>query len=230
MMHITYPGRKAGAGQSQQILAQIPKCRLFIEAFGGSAHISSLIVQTGCSVIVNEIDAQVIKKFKYSKLVPGAIVMNGSYQGLLRISKPGTVVFLDPPYLKETRRDKRDIYRYDWCLADHQEFLKAVTRKNLPNIIISHYPCQMYDQALKGWRKITYQTMTRGGPAIEALYMNYQQPVMLQCPGQIGRNFTDRQRIKRKVARLITRLKNEPENERAAILTAVVDHFQYITR
>ena len=58
--------------------------------------------------------------------------------------------------------------------------------------------------------------------------MNFKQPALLQHPEHVGEDFTDRQRIKRKIARLVAKLNREDEHERAAILTSVVKNFDYI--
>lgn len=70
--------------------------------------------------------------------------------------------------------------------------------------------------------------MTRTGVRKESLYMNFPQPVLLQCYNHVGDNFTDRQRIKRKVTRLAKRLEKEPEKERAAILSSIIEQFSYV--
>lgn len=224
----TYPGRKAAAGQWQKIISEIPKCKTFIEVMCGSAFISSIIAKTGCRIVINDIDRAVIDKHNYDA-GKKIIKMNNDYAVCVNAckSQPDPVFYFDPPYMKETRSYQGDIYNYEWNDKAHERFLNFVQRIKSP-VLISHYPCDLYDFTLKKWRKITYKAMTRAGIRDENLYMNFPQPVLLQCYKHIGENFIDRQRIKRKVENLIAKLKREPDQERAAILSAVIEKFNYV--
>lgn len=220
-----YPGKKAGDGQWQKILSEIPKCDKFIEAMCGSAYISSLVVQTGCSIVINDYDRSVIEGIA----IDGDIDVkkfNQDYTAIIRKYDgiPGIVFLFDPPYLKDTRRHKKDYYKHEWDLPQHNRFLKNVQAMKSP-VIITHYPCKLYDETLKKWRTVTYNSMTRGGIAKERIYLNFPQPPLLQCYHHVGENFIVRQQIKRKIKRHIARLNNEPPQERAAILSAIMDHF-----
>lgn len=222
----SYPGRKGGSGSWQKIISEIPKCTRFVEAMAGSAIISSLV--TGCQIIINDLDKDVIDGIR----VKGNNVkkMNLHYQSIIDLyDYTGSVFYFDPPYLKETRSFQGNIYKHEWNQKDHANFLKAVQTIQQP-AMISHYPHQLYDYSLAGWRKISYNSMTRAGLRVENLYMNFPPPVLLQCFKNIGENFTDRQRIKRKVDRLMKRLINEPQQERAAILSAIIEKFTYINK
>lgn len=222
----TYPGRKGAAGQWQKILEQIPKCEMFIDAMTGSGVVGSLVARSGCKVVLNDIDEDVLKKI----IVTGknVSVHCSSFEELIMMydnSAGDRVFYFDPPYLKATRSYQPNIYANDWeTLEDHQMFLFRVRGMGCPTII-SHYPCDLYDDALKDWRKVQYNSMTRAGVRVENLYMNFPAPGLLQCPHVVGENFTDRQRIKRKVSRIVERLKNENPLDRAAILSSVINEF-----
>lgn len=224
-----YPGRKGAAGQWQKILEQIPRCKLFIDAMTGSGVVSSLVEKSGCDVVLNDIDEVTLSKIQITG--DRVTVHNFDFTELLMLydnSSAERVFYFDPPYMKETRSYQPDIYRYDWnSEQQHADFLKCVKQSGCP-VIISHYPCELYDETLKGWRVVQYNAMTRAGLRVENLYMNFPQPGLLQCPGVVGDNFTDRQRIKRKVARIVDRLKNERAQDRAAILSSVINEFSAI--
>lgn len=232
-MHSTltnYPGRKAADGQWQKILSEIPKCKTFVEVFAGSAYLSSLVIETGCQVVVNDIDRSCIDKLVYTAAEKVTTMCTDFSQVFNKYrNEPETVFYCDPPYKMETRSHKGKLYKYDWIDQVHGRFLDFVTRVKRP-VIISHYPCIQYDKTLKKWRKLTYRAMTRAGVRDECLYMNFPAPVLLQCYKHVGANFTDRQRIKRKVERAIAGLNKEQQHERAAILSAIIDHFDYVTR
>lgn len=92
--------------------------------------------------------------------------------------------------------------------------------------MVSHYPCDLYNEGLAGWRTLDYQSMTRKGLRTERLYMNYPAPNKLQDYRYIGKDFTDRQRIKRKIDREIKKLHRLPALERNAILQALQEKYK----
>lgn len=236
-----YPGRKAGDGQYQVILSHIPKCDLFIEAMCGSAFISSEVLKTGCKVIANDLNDNVIRKLhqvqaqnfmEIEKL--NIVLCNKHFADLMAVEfiQKNDVVYFDPPYLMETRSSKLKLYRYDWNRQDHVDFLEFIKLLSC-KIMVSHYPCDLYDDLLKNkkWRKVEYNTVTHNGQVRkEALYMNYPPPVLLQCHKFVGKNFTDRQRIKRKANLLIKRFQKYSPEERAALLTYIIDNFKYLQK
>ncbi len=63
--------------------------------------------------------------------------------------------------------------------------------------------------------------MTRGGPRIEKLWMNYSA-ADIAISGYEGLHFTDRQRIKRKAARWTDNYRDMPLLERRAVLSAML--------
>ncbi len=227
-----YPGSKGANGSWQQIISQIPKCDTFIEAMCGSAIISEKIKNKPGCIVINDIDSRIIKKHIDAGMKEAYVIESLDYVDLIAAydysyNPAKTVFYFDPPYLMQTRSHKKNIYRYDWTDKDHCLFLSRVLIVK-SNCMISHYPCPLYDETLKDWRKINYQSMTRAGVRTEALYMNYPLPVLLQDYKNVGENFTDRQRIKRKVTRLIDRLNREKDIERSAILTSIIEHFSYV--
>ena len=60
--------------------------------------------------------------------------------------------------------------------------------------------------------------MTRGGIAIERLWMNYPEPAELHDLRYLGSNFRERERIKRKKARWQAKLAKLDPLARAAIM------------
>jgi DNA adenine methylase len=62
---------------------------------------------------------------------------------------PDTLFYLDPPYLPETRR-KRECYRHEMTLADHERFLSCTVQiKGM--VLLSGYDHPRYQDALSGW-------------------------------------------------------------------------------
>jgi hypothetical protein len=220
-----YPGSCTASGELQKIISSIPRCDRFIEGMAGSG-IVSMTVKGAAGIVVNDIDPSAINKIR----LPVGNKENLSYEDLIDkydYAGPKTVFFFDPPYLLESRSSKKMLYNFNWDKKDHQKFIaKALTVKS--NCIILHYPCPLYDKAFKTWRKLCYRSMTHGGVRVKCLYMNFKQPALLLDHRFVGKDYTDRQRIKRKVESLINRLNNLDGQERAAILSAVIDHYDYM--
>lgn len=221
-----YPGRKGAAGTWQKIVSQIPACDIFIEAMCGSAFISSIVAKTSCHIVANDYNRSVIDRIIYK----GANIEFRSehYKAIVNRfdnGNPGRVFYFDPPYLMETRKSQLPLYRVEWEERDHVDFLKVAQAMKCP-VMISQYPCNLYDTELIAWRKISYQAVHHGNLRTENLYMNFPAPVLLQCYKHFGADFTDRQRVGRKVSRLIGRLNKEAPGDRAAILSALVDYFR----
>jgi DNA adenine methylase len=228
----TYNGGKSGNGVYQQIINLIPKCDVFIDAMVGNGGIASRLRLPAVTVI-NDYDAGVIDK--YVCVITTDINVYGGHgifkenlhsRALIDKYDYGTRSFFyfDPPYLKSTRRSSRDLYKHEWTESDHVEFLsKVVNMKS--KCMISHYPCTLYNEALKGWHTHTFEAQTRQGKAIECLYMNYPAPAVLQDYRYIGKDFTDRQRIKRKISRWVAILERLPVNERSAIISEIIQKY-----
>src|SRR5206468_1945953 len=77
---------------------------------------------------------------------------------------PGTLFYLDPPYLPETRT-ARDVYAHELTADRHAELL-AVVRGCKGKVILSGYPSALYDQGLAGWTRYAFDVSNQaaGGP------------------------------------------------------------------
>jgi len=129
------------------------------------------------------------------------------------------LIYSDPPYLKHTRTSGRR-YRFDYEEQNHIELLELL--KTLPcNVILSGYPSALYDDLLGGWRTLELQVMNQGGVRTEKLWFNFT-PDRVHWASYAGKNFTDRQRIKRKAANWGRRYQGLPRAERVAVLAAMM--------
>ena len=224
----SYNGGKAGNGTYQNIINHIPKCNVFIDAMVGNGGILFNLKLPGLTVI-NDIDSGVIEKYDIQHF-ENIIIENFDYRSIIAkydCDRSYNIFFyFDPPYLKSSRKSQKDLYRYEWNESQHIEFL-SLTNTVKSNCMISHYPCELYDNYLKGWKTFDFQSTTRNGTATERIYMNYEKPTILQDFRYLGKDYIDRQRIKRKVQRFIKKLETLPDDERTAILTAVIDKNNY---
>jgi hypothetical protein len=129
------------------------------------------------------------------------------------------LVYCDPPYLQRTRTSERR-YRYDYSESDHIELLTLL--KSLPcQVILSGYPSTLYDDLLDGWRTLELQVMNQAGVRTEKLWFNFT-PDRVHWASYAGKNFTDRQRVKRKAANWGKRYEALPRAERVAVLAAMM--------
>jgi len=136
---------------------------------------------------------------------------------------PDSLVYCDPPYLGAVRSAVNRVYygREMMSSADHERLLQLLLR--LPGqVMISGYWSQLYSSRLQGWRSSTKWTSNRAGKRVqEWLWMNFRQPAVLHDARFVGDSFTDRQRIKRKVARWYRRFLSMKPGERAAVWAAL---------
>lgn len=238
-----YFGSKNVNGVYQFIINHIPEHKHYVEGFLGSGKI--LLTKKpasgyNCGI---DIDSAVIDKFNnafrypqsYLTLVPCSTVefICGSFidifdhwrhgSGINLADLKDTFVYLDPTYLLDTRTSSHR-YKHELTLFDHTELLNYV--RSLPcSIVISCYDNSLYSSMLAGWNKAHVKSMTRGGVRMETIYFNYESSGKLHDTRFVGKDFTDRQRIKRKIERNINKILKLPAQEQQAFLEAVKEKF-----
>jgi len=90
----------------------------------------------------------------------------------------GTLCYVDPPYLPETRSPankydlKHRMYRHELTVDDHRDLLEFL--KTLEGyVVLSGYPSALYDDALAGWRRASCEALADGARArTEVLWIN----------------------------------------------------------
>ena len=98
-------------------------------------------------------------------------------QLIARYDNPDVLMYLDPPYVRSTRKSGR-LYRHEMNDAGQTEMLKLIA-KSRAKIILSGYPSQLYDDHLPGWITDTTTTHTTSSELVtEKIWMNYDQPVI----------------------------------------------------
>ena len=219
-----YPGGKNAV--YQKIINLIPPHRVYIEPFLGSGAIARCKRAASINILI-DIDPQAGQavhiaqngdtdhKWRFVNTDALAWLKNYQFQG-------DEFVYTDPPYLMSTRRQYRQLYRYELGEEhQHRELLKIITR--LPcAVMISSYWSELYEQALDGWYTSTFEAVTRGGSlATEWLWMNYPPPITLHDYRYLGDNFREREKIKRRTNRWIARLEKMSVLERQAMLAAL---------
>ena len=115
-----------------------------------------------------------------------------------------------------------------WVLEDLRagmgdELLAVLSRLSTQgvSVLISGYRSELYDRLLMHWRRIDYGTTTRGGPVVESLWCNFDEPAQLHDYRFLGSGFRERERLKRKKASWLAKLRRMTPVEASAVLAAI---------
>ncbi len=90
---------------------------------------------------------------------------------LQRYDTEDVFIYLDPPYLHETR--KNYLYRHEMTDTEHIVLLE-MARNHPGKVLISGYENEMYNAVLSGWNKAHKATQAEFGfKRVETLWFNY---------------------------------------------------------
>lgn len=249
-----FVGSKSASGAAQQIVSMLPAHDVFVEAFAGRGAVS-LLKKPARYTFLYEKNPQtandLLQLVNRSRLFRNVYFYSDGGQPYplslptlpddcncfvicedvfnclpsLLMAEGNVCMYCDPPYMRSVRRDPhRDYYFHDWPDDAHVGFLEWATAANFP-VAISGYASEFYNLLLPRWHTRTFGVGTRGGRALEKVWMNYDPAaVVLHDARFVGNSFTDRQRIKRKAARWVRRLVSMEAAERQAVLDAVHDY------
>lgn len=243
----SYPGGKSGAGVYQTLINQIPEHDYYVAGFSGHDAIAKFKRPAKHNVLIDRDRRPLDWWAKYladndadlsswSLINDNCINWLSSLFGLNDIlleSGPtsrstvdgnvGTARWFanfDPPYLMSTRSSGK-IYQFEMQTSQHVEFLKFATR--LPcNVMICHYPSDLYEQHLQDWRRIEYYSVARNGEKrVEHCWMNYDSPVRLHDSQYVGGDKRHRENVRRRIRRLTAKLEKLTPHERQAVLDSL---------
>ena len=241
----TYFGGKSGSGTYQTIINQIPPHRLYVELFGGMLGIYRHKRPAQTSIIVEK-DANLINRYKENFNIPaeygtamsllnfannrrsnGVKCFEGCAFELFEFSAAYTAlnnedvfIYADPPYPHETRSSSTR-YKNEMTDEQHKELLETLLSIPDAKIALSTYPNDQYYDFFLGrneWRFIEFESHTRGGMAIEQLWMNYPEPTQLHDYRYLGEDYRERERISRKLKRWEAKFQDLAPLEQMAML------------
>ncbi|MDO5433347.1 DNA adenine methylase [Eubacterium sp.] len=87
---------------------------------------------------------------------------------------PEVLIYLDPPYIRDTRTLHGDQYKFEIYDADHEVLVKTIKNHN-GKIILSGYENDLYNDYLKGWKKYSIKSrIERGGTRTETIWLNFE--------------------------------------------------------
>ena len=212
-----YFGSKATSGLCQPIIAMMPPHDTYIETHLGGGAIMKRKPPAHRNIGI-DLDAGALAQFEcdYSvELVHGCahrFLAEHEYRGR-------ELIYSDPPYLHSTRSSGRR-YRCDYDECDHIALLELLRRVPC-QVMVSGYPSVLYEELLDGWDSVELQVMNQAGVRTEKLWLNFTVD-RVHWASCAGKNFTDRQRIKRKAANWGRRYEELPRAERVAVLAAMM--------
>ncbi|MBL1294483.1 MAG: DNA adenine methylase [Thiotrichales bacterium] len=228
---MNYNGGKGASGVHQQIINKMPKHRVYIETHLGGGNILIRKKKSECTIAI-EIDTASLEKFKRYSIAKDddtISLINGKCEEFLESYnfKGDEVVYVDPPYVFETRKSKKDLYKYEYNDNDHINLIKILDE--LPCfVMLSGYESELYAKLLNRdkWNLFTFNAMTRKGVRTEALWCNFNPDDYIKHDySYIGSGFRERERIKRKSDRWIKNLEKLPADERNFILSNMTENF-----
>lgn len=107
----------------------------------------------------------------------GVTIENRDYAAIIgQHDSTVTLFYADPPYLHETRaingKAHMKRYRHEFGTKDHER-LAGVLRSVQGMVVLSHYPCAMYDDLYGDWWSTTKKAMADGArERTEQLWLN----------------------------------------------------------
>jgi DNA adenine methylase len=222
----TYPGGKGGVGVYQNIINCMPQHDFYIEAFLGAGAVFRHKKPARGNLGI-DLDEKVIRTWAASGF-PSLEVIHGDAFEILSNWRwqddkhRRTLIYCDPPYLKQTRSSRRPVYRCDLTSDEaHTRLLQILLR--LPcMVMLSGYRSALYESIIGHWRQVHFPTVNRAGkPTVETIWMNFPAPSTLHDYRYLGQGFRERERIKRRRERWKARLLRMPLLERQAVLLAL---------
>jgi hypothetical protein len=229
-----FVGAKGGAGVWQRIISEMPAHDLYVEAFAGTAQVllhkrpakASLAIDSDAAACAS-LTSTLAKSGERGHA--GITVIHGEAISWLAGQRftGRTLLYCDPPYLRSVRTTQRDYYREEFdSPKQHRELLSLLLTIDPGKcaVMLSGYRSALYDALLEHWRRIDYRAGTRGGVRVESLWLNFPPATELHDFRFVGRDFRERERLKRKKARWLARLEKMPALERAAVIAAIDEH------
>lgn len=96
-----------------------------------------------------------------------------AFQLIERYNNPDVLMYLDPPYVRSTRKSGK-LYRYEMDDEQQKQLMELITESKA-KIIISGYDSNLYNTALQGWYKdSTYCQTTSTALAQEVIWQNFK--------------------------------------------------------
>lgn len=216
-----YPGGKGKC--YQRLINLMPSHRVYIESHlgGGSVFLRKRPANRTIGI---DRDPKVIAMWQAKPRPSCELVCEDAAEFLSSYTFVGDeLVYADPPYVHSTRR-KTKLYRHEYSDADHERLLDVL--RTLPcKVMLSGYPCELYENKLLGWERVSFSVNSQAGVREECVWMNFTPPDDLHDGRFLGDNFRERQAIKRRYARMEHKFSKLEPRERNELLKALNRRF-----
>lgn len=219
---MSYPGGKARC--FQHLINLIPPHDTYIETHLGGGAVLRNKTPAATNIGIDR-DPTVVRQFQKDFGSGYQFIIGRAEEFLAGVTFSGTeFVYLDPPYWPAARRSPRALYRYDYSEADHCALLDQI--RTLPcAVMISGYRNSYYDEVLHDWERRSFPGISRMGSREETVWLNYE-PRLLHDMRYLGKDFRERQSIKRRRDRWIQRFRREPLSIQQAVLADLISTFE----
>ncbi|MEP2025517.1 MAG: hypothetical protein ABJH98_17670 [Reichenbachiella sp.] len=224
-----YTGGKEAAGTAQKIINEIRPFDVLIIPFLGNCAVTRNIDLKGANVYGVDINPDVIRAwreegFEFIELIEGVgWDITSQLLATQDLSRKQVCIYCDPSYRMSSIKSDRAPYRFTMTDEEHFIFLECAELWSFQanvDVIISHYPDELYDSRLKNWRKIKFKSTTRQGSALEHLYMSYDhEDGVLQDYRFVGDDKHERYNLKHRAAKnLVSKLERLEVRKRQAMI------------
>lgn len=98
---------------------------------------------------------------------------------------PGCAIYVDPPYLLDTRAKTGGggVYQHDFAAADHERLAGLLHRFRRARVVLSYYDSPELDRLYPGWTKLTHLKLARR-QMVKRLARDVQAPECLLINGE----------------------------------------------
>lgn len=210
-----YVGNKDFSNVIHFLINRLPKSKRYFSLFFGGGGLENSVYTADANFICSDKNTE-CKKFQTSS----AMIEFFDYRYLIEqnVFTSEDFIFADPPYMFSTRSTGKKYYKYEFSTQDHIEFLNYMI--SLPcKIMITHPECDLYNEYLKNWNKEDLNYMSRNGWFKDTVWTNYNtSDIELLNYDCLGKDFTDRQRIKRQRNNIVNKFKKLDNHIRLAII------------
>ncbi|WP_439630879.1 DNA adenine methylase [Gemmata sp.] len=113
----------------------------------------------------------------YARLRRVAILNRDALSVIKEQDSPGTLFYLDPPYLSETRTSEA-VYAHEMTVAQHEQLLNSVLSCH-GKVMLSGYHSELYDRKLRRWKRHEFEIKNQAAQArkkrvmTEVLWCNF---------------------------------------------------------
>jgi DNA adenine methylase len=216
---MAFPG---GKGKSYPHLINLmPPHDLYVDLFLGSAAVVKN-KKPSRKTIVNDIDSRCINDFRNHNDVQAFSMDANELLQKLRLTD-SSLVYCDPPYVQSVRR-KSKIYKDEYSDLQHEVLLDSLLDLDCM-VMISGYKNPLYTKKLGRWNMTSFSCQSQCGPREETVWYNFETPTKLHDSRYLGKDFRERQSVKRRMARLKSKFREMEPVERSSIIEWLQQEF-----